>query len=558
MMNEITRIHLAKVAYDIEIAAKKQLEKYIKSLETYTQDADVVQDIEIRITELLLERGVKPNGVIGTEDVAAIRRQLGEPHEFAEEADAEALVEPTKAVTSRRLYRSTDDAVLGGVLSGIATFFGINPVWPRLVFVLLLFISFGFAAFAYIIAWIIMPPARTAAEKLRLAGKQVTVKSIKALNIDEEQAQPNRVAPLLQRVFAIALGVMSAIGAAGAFVATVGLGIGASTGSERFIDLTNGFAGLGDGNAWIVWMVFGIVMFGLALLTALLSLISYAFFARKLTKRMLISAIIITVLGLASFAATLAISTTQSWRVANETRSMVRETKANLPSEFANITSLKVRQTTIETNDESNDFFPRYAMVRYVVDNGPARYELSALPSVKASVTVNGTEGEITVTVPNSFRNSFTTPLLTVYGPAVTSIIGDVDNGGTQLSYDGRTQSELTIDLKHEYTSVAVTGVYETLTAKGTGSVDVEASTVRSLIVESGQRFWVNAGTVSNLTVTQPEACPGDRYSQSAQVTVADVASGKMTYNGTEQIAASVETSCSSVTIEVHENEYND
>ena len=52
-MNEITRIHIAKTAYDIEIAAKKQLEKYIKSLETYTQDSDVLTDIEIRMTELL-------------------------------------------------------------------------------------------------------------------------------------------------------------------------------------------------------------------------------------------------------------------------------------------------------------------------------------------------------------------------------------------------------------------------------------------------------------------------------------------------------------------------
>jgi hypothetical protein len=33
-MKEITRIHIAKKAYDIELDAKKQLEKYLKSLET--------------------------------------------------------------------------------------------------------------------------------------------------------------------------------------------------------------------------------------------------------------------------------------------------------------------------------------------------------------------------------------------------------------------------------------------------------------------------------------------------------------------------------------------
>ena len=111
-MNEITRIHIAKTAYDIEIAAKKQLEKYIKSLETYAQDADVVTDIEIRITELLAERSIKPGGVINSEDVSALRKQLGEPYEFAGEEGDIAVGSENENSGTRRLYRSTDNAVL--------------------------------------------------------------------------------------------------------------------------------------------------------------------------------------------------------------------------------------------------------------------------------------------------------------------------------------------------------------------------------------------------------------------------------------------------------------
>jgi hypothetical protein len=129
-MNEITRIHIAKTAYDIEIAAKKQLEKYIKSLEVYTQDKEVIADIEIRITELFSERNVNAGGVITTDDVAAVRKQLGEPYEFAD-GDGDIAVGLQDDVKSRRLYRSTDDAVLGGVLSGVATYFNINPLWTR-------------------------------------------------------------------------------------------------------------------------------------------------------------------------------------------------------------------------------------------------------------------------------------------------------------------------------------------------------------------------------------------------------------------------------------------
>ena len=52
-MKEITRIHLAKIPYEIEIYAKKRLEKYLKDLKIYSGDEDIFEDVEIRITEIL-------------------------------------------------------------------------------------------------------------------------------------------------------------------------------------------------------------------------------------------------------------------------------------------------------------------------------------------------------------------------------------------------------------------------------------------------------------------------------------------------------------------------
>ena len=42
-MKEITRIHLAKIPYEIEIPAKKQLEKYLKDLKIYSSDKDIFE-----------------------------------------------------------------------------------------------------------------------------------------------------------------------------------------------------------------------------------------------------------------------------------------------------------------------------------------------------------------------------------------------------------------------------------------------------------------------------------------------------------------------------------
>lgn len=547
-MNEITRIHIAKTAYDVEVAAKKQLEKYIKSLEVYTQDKEVLEDIEIRMTEILAERGVKAGGVISSDDIEAVRKQLGEPHEFADN-EGDIAVGSTVEVGSRRLYRSKDNAVLGGVLSGLAAYLNVNPLWTRLVFVLLLFISFGFAMFVYILAWIIIPPARTATEKLQLAGKDVTLESIKELNADEEAAQPNKVAPVLQRILSVSLGIGSLLAAVVTGVITIGLAVAALTYNGWFVDLTNGFTGLGEGNAWIVWFLFGIVLFGLALLTGLLGLIAYAFLARKLTKRMVVSGVIVMALGIVSFATVLGVSTTQSWRVANETRSMVIETKAQLPADFASITSLRVTQKEVADTDSDGDFFARYATVRYVVDNGPARYELSALPTAKAVITTEGQTGEVSIEIPRSFRNSFVQPVLTVYGPALQSLVVDVVNGGTQVTYDGRTQSGFAIESLHQYSNTTVTGTYEAVTVKGKGSINLDLSTIRSLTVESQQNLSVSAGTVSELSVTQPDVCPSDTWGESTNVTVAEVTSGSMTYNGTVVPADSMESSCAVVTV---------
>jgi phage shock protein PspC (stress-responsive transcriptional regulator) len=57
-----------------------------------------------------------------------------------------------------RLYRNPDNKVLGGVCSGLADYWGIDPVLFRLLFVVLFF-GFGTGFLLYIIMWIVIPKA---------------------------------------------------------------------------------------------------------------------------------------------------------------------------------------------------------------------------------------------------------------------------------------------------------------------------------------------------------------------------------------------------------------
>ena len=58
----------------------------------------------------------------------------------------------------RRLYRSQQDRMIGGVIGGLGEFFGIDSTILRLVFVLSIFLG-GWGLFFYVVALLLVPLA---------------------------------------------------------------------------------------------------------------------------------------------------------------------------------------------------------------------------------------------------------------------------------------------------------------------------------------------------------------------------------------------------------------
>jgi phage shock protein PspC (stress-responsive transcriptional regulator) len=107
--------------------------------------------------------------------------------------------------TMKRLYRDPDHKVIGGVCGGLAAYFNIDVWIPRLIFALPFFlglISGGFNALfgdwdfgymprvitgsfgstllvTYIILWIAVPEAATAADRLEMRGERIDLNSIR-------------------------------------------------------------------------------------------------------------------------------------------------------------------------------------------------------------------------------------------------------------------------------------------------------------------------------------------------------------------------------------------
>jgi phage shock protein C len=58
----------------------------------------------------------------------------------------------------KRLYRSRDNRMIGGVCGGLAEYFNIDPTLVRLVF-LILFLAAGSGPLLYLVMWVIVPEA---------------------------------------------------------------------------------------------------------------------------------------------------------------------------------------------------------------------------------------------------------------------------------------------------------------------------------------------------------------------------------------------------------------
>ena len=80
-------------------------------------------------------------------------------------------------MANKRLYRSEDDKMLGGVCGGIAEVYDFDPTLIRLITIALMFS--GLTPLIYIVAWLIIP------SESELKNKN-NVKDVEAEKVEEE------------------------------------------------------------------------------------------------------------------------------------------------------------------------------------------------------------------------------------------------------------------------------------------------------------------------------------------------------------------------------------
>ncbi len=184
-MNKTIIININGIVFHIEEDAYEVLRSYMTEVKrhfAYSPDSEeIVTDIENRLAEMFSERlAADQKQVIILSDVQFVTGKMGNVNEF----DIDDEDEDRYSKWGRKLFRDTDDKILGGVCAGLGNFFRVEPRWMRLLAIIFIFLG-GIGLPVYIILWVIMPAAVTRADKMAMKGEPINIQNFKK-NFDEE------------------------------------------------------------------------------------------------------------------------------------------------------------------------------------------------------------------------------------------------------------------------------------------------------------------------------------------------------------------------------------
>lgn len=187
-MKKTINVAIGGCSFTIDEDAYNTLNEYLErfkgALETSSSSADVMDELEDRIADLLKSKlgGREVVDLKMSQDVVA---QLGYPQGYrpSDSNTGNNNQEYSYSGTdgekpARKLFRDPDGKKIAGVCSGIALFLGVDVTLLRIIFLVALICgSAGF--WIYLVIWIAAPEARTAAEKCELRGIPVNAENIR-------------------------------------------------------------------------------------------------------------------------------------------------------------------------------------------------------------------------------------------------------------------------------------------------------------------------------------------------------------------------------------------
>lgn len=180
-MKKNISINISGIIFHIEEDAFEKLRDYLDGINRYFSNFDgsqeIIADIESRIAEIFLAKLNEGKQVITAEDVDSLIATMGSIKDFQAIEDEEANYEKSQGYSDtgsswsesgRKLCRDEKRKLIGGVCAGIAHYFNLDPLWIRLITIILFLGSYGVLLLAYVILWIVLPPSYDLSEDKKL------------------------------------------------------------------------------------------------------------------------------------------------------------------------------------------------------------------------------------------------------------------------------------------------------------------------------------------------------------------------------------------------------
>ncbi len=313
-MKKTTTINLGQSVFHIDEDAYELLRQYLDSLKCHFEKEDgadeILEDIEIRMSDLFKERIRYGLEVLTIRDTNEVIEIMGHPEDFekdglesepveenCEKAEKDATAQfSDKSDKSeeeilntpyekgvKRLFRDPDNQVLGGVSSGIGHYLNIDATIVRILFVVFAFL-WGASVFLYLLMWIVVPEAKTTAQKLQMNGDAVTIDNIRHSILSEKKKEDTagktekKSGSTLTEVLRVLLKIAIVVIVVGAvlllFLFLMPFGLGAllfSFFSSAFADLLPSVPGVYDfGDVGVVAQLWNIISHSSSLLFGLL------------------------------------------------------------------------------------------------------------------------------------------------------------------------------------------------------------------------------------------------------------------------------------------------
>jgi len=174
-------INLGGYSFNIDEDAYAELKMYLKNLELHfsgeESSSEILSDIETRMAELFRSKITGYKQVINIEDVRQVISVLGTPEDISDNDDPSSR-EKFSSPRYHRMYRDPDHRMIGGVCSGMGAYWRIDPLILRIIFIAFAFAG-GLGILVYLILYVVLPEARTTAQKIEMKGNPVNIHNIK-------------------------------------------------------------------------------------------------------------------------------------------------------------------------------------------------------------------------------------------------------------------------------------------------------------------------------------------------------------------------------------------